>query len=381
MKKTIEPTILSSRRPLLKLTLLVLFALFLYGCGPGEPVRIGFITGTTKDMADLEITARYAIQMAVDQCNETGGIHGRRVALIVKDKQHNPDAAVKDVKELIAQKVDAIIGPLTGSMAIAILPSLNKSRTITVSPTVLTPMLSGRDDYFFRVCPTSTDLARLTADYQLQPGNMRRIAVAYHGKTPLFTEHFMHEFENVFKAGGGEIITRIPFTPDEGQSFLQLAGELLEKNPDGILILANAVDSAILCQQIRKNSGSVKISISSWGATQRFLELGGKAVEGVTLATAMDLNSPHPRYQKFRKNFLHRYQREPNVFSFYPYNAALVVLTALNAQKSGQRLKDVLLTIGKFDGLQGKILFDAYGDVKKAAFMRVIRKQKFAEPE
>ncbi|WP_320040246.1 ABC transporter substrate-binding protein [uncultured Desulfobacter sp.] len=382
MKKTTVPNTLSLKNSALNpIVLLILFGVLLYACGPEEPVRIGLITGTVGHMADVEITARYAIQMAVDQCNETGGIHGRRVELLVRDKQQNADDAVKDVKELIAQRIDAMIGPLSSSIALSILPSLNQYRMTTVSPTAISPLLAGRDDYFFRVCPSSKDLSRLTAEYQIRLGNMRHIAIAYHGGNPSFCEPFIEAFQNKFHADGGTIVTKIAFIPNEGRSFFQVAEALLREEPDSILIIANAMDSAILCQQIRKINSLVKITISSWGATQRFIELGGRAIEGVTLATAMDLNSPLPRYQEFRKNFLERYQHEPNIFNFYPYNAAQVVLTALKAQKKGQSLKAVLLSIGKFDGLQGKIIFDAYGDVKKAAFMRIIRDQKFAEPE
>ena len=56
-------------------------------------------------------------------------------------------------------------------------------------------------------------------------------------------------------------------------------------SPDGILIIANPMDSALLCQQIRKANPSIKITLSNWSATGRFTELGGRAVEGVTMPT------------------------------------------------------------------------------------------------
>ncbi len=359
----------------------VFTAVILQGCTPQEPVRIGIITGTAGHMADMGIAARYAIQLAVDQCNEKGGIHGRRVEVIVKDGQQNAGDAITDVKQLISQKVDVIIGPMSSTMAMAMLPYVNESRMVTVSPTATTPLLSGRDDYFFRVCPPAGNAARLNAEYQIRSGNMRRIAVAFHGRNPSFSEPFIKDFEKAFNVGGGKLITTIEFTANDERSFFQIANELLTEDPDGILIIANAMDSAMLCQQIRKISPTVNISLSTWGGTRRFIELGGQAAEGVSLAMDIDWDSPDPRYQNFRRNFLNSYQHEPGIISLYSYSAAQIVLAALNAQKPGQSLKEALLSLGEVNGLQGRIRFDAYGDVKKTVFIRVVRNRKFTEPE
>jgi branched-chain amino acid transport system substrate-binding protein len=372
----------SAKGPILKqIALLILFAVSLHGCGTKEPIRIGFVTGTTGHMADMGVEARYGIRIALDQCNEKGGIHGRRVELIVRDDQANAEAVVKDVQELIAQKVDAVIGPMSSTIAMAIVPYLNESRMITVSPTATTPLLSGRDDYFFRVCSIASVYARLNAEYQIRSGNMRRITVALYGGNPSFCEPFMEDFKNTFTAGGGNILSIIKFTANDGRSFSRIADELLQADPDGILIIANAMDSAMLCQQIRKISPSVNLTLSPWSNTQRFIELGGKAVEGVTLATSVDWDSLLPQYQHFRKILFDRYGRGPSISNFNAYNAARVVLTALNSRKPGRSLKDTILSLGEFEGLQGKIRFDAYGDVKNAAFMRIIRNHKFAALE
>ncbi len=58
--------------------------------------------------------------------------------------------------------------------------------------------------------------------------------------------------------------------------------------------------------------------------------------------------------------------------------SSAVVLTALNALAPKQNLKAAILRTGEFEGLQGKLMFDAYGDVEKFAVMRIIRNRKFA---
>ncbi|WP_020587985.1 ABC transporter substrate-binding protein [Desulfobacter curvatus] len=378
MKRTTPSNIIFAKGQALKQIILSLFfAVSLQGCGPGEPVRIGFITGTFGHMAEMGISARYALQLAVDQCNEKGGIHGRRVELVIRDNQHDVDAAVRDVQELIELGVDAMIGPMSSTIAMAIVPYLNQSQIVTVSPTATTTRLSGQDDYFFRVCPTADVQARVNADYQIQSGNMQRITVAFHRGNPSFCKSFIKNFRKTFQAGGGEILSVISFTSEDGRSFFQIADALLKNKPDGVLIVANAMDSAMLCQQIRKISLSVKITLSSWSASHRFIELGSWAVEGSTLPISVDWNSSHPRYKQFQKIFYTRYRLEPGIGSLNGYNAAQVVLAALETRKSGQSLKDAILSLGEFNGLQRKIKFDAYGDMNGGVFMYTIRNHQF----
>lgn len=382
MKKTAPSTTTCAKGSVLKqIIFLLFFTVSLQGCGPQEPIRIGFVTGTSGHMADMGISARYAIQMAVDQCNEAGGIRGRRVALIIRDNQHDADAAIKDVQELIELGIDAMIGPMSSTIATAIVPYLNQARMVTVSPTATTTQLSGRDDYFFRVCPTADTQARVNAGYQIQSGNMQRITVAFHMENPSFCESFIENFRETFQAGGGEILSVISFSSKDERSFLDIADELLTNKPDGILIVANAMDSAMLCQQIRKITPSVKITLSSWSASQRFIELGSQAVEGSTLPISVDWNSPQPRYVKFKTDYYSRYRLEPGIGSLNGYNAAQVVLTALKSCKSGQSLKDAILFLGEFDGLQRKIKFDAYGDINGTVSMYTIRNHQFEAVE
>ncbi|BBO75390.1 ABC transporter substrate-binding protein [Desulfosarcina widdelii] len=359
-----------------------ILGIILVACGSNQPIQIGFIGSITGRLADMGMSARNAVQLAVEQCNEQGGIRGRRVTLIIKDDRQDAETALQAIQELIAANVVAVVGPLVSNMATVVVPHLNEAQLLTVAPTVTTPHLSGQDDYFFRVCIASQEHAFRSARYQIESGDMRRVAVVYDGGNRTFSENWLANFKKPFVAGGGKILTFIEYKEKDGRSFSDIARELLAAEPDGILIIANPMDSGLLCQQIRQADASIKITLSNWGASQRLLEMGGNAVEGVTLPIAFDWDSPSPPYLTFRKKYLERYQREPGFAGVYAYDAAQVVLTALKASELQKPLKAVLLSIGEFDGLQGKIRFDAYGDVAPAhASIRIVRNRKFVVVE
>lgn len=347
-------------------------------CSRPEPIRIGFVGGTSGRVADLGISGRDAVQLVVEQCNRDGGIHGRPIELIIRDDRQDPEAARQAVRELIDDGVVAIVGPMTSDMAIAVTPLLNEARVPNVSPTVTTQQLSGIDDFFFRVSSTTREYATRSASYHLNAGTMRRISAAYDLNNRSFCENWLENFTAAFTTGGGTIASTVGFKSNEGRTFLDIADELLAPAPDGVLIIANSMDSALLCQQIRKIDPVIGITLADWGATERLLELGGKAVEGVTVIQTFDRDSTAPAYTAFRKIYMERYHREPGFPGVYASDAIQVLLAALRLQKEGQSLKSAIRELRRFDGLQGVFAFDDYGDVKRSnASISIVRDGKF----
>src|SRR5271170_5776992 len=56
-------------------------------------------------------TALVGIQMAVDRINNTGGIHGRPIELIVADYESKPDVGRRKAEKLVSEdKIDVQVG-------------------------------------------------------------------------------------------------------------------------------------------------------------------------------------------------------------------------------------------------------------------------------
>ena len=336
----------------------------LSACSPSEPILIGFVGGTSGRAADLGVAGRDSVQLAIEERNQGGGISGRRLQLIVKDDEQDPEVAKRVVQELINEGVAAIIGPMTSAMGAAVAPIADQAKILLVSPTVTTEELSGKDDHFFRVSSTTREFARRTALYQLKTNRMRRVAAVYDLGNRAFSENWLKNFTEAF-AQGGQVVLTLGFQVGNDTTFLSIAQELLADDVDGVLIIANSMDSALLCQQIRKLDARIPIVLSDWGGTERLLELGGKAVEGVNVVQTFDRNSSAPRYQAFRQTYLERFHREPGFPGVYSYDATTVVLDALSQRQGEQSLKETVLAVRTFEGLQSSFSFDDYGDVKR----------------
>jgi branched-chain amino acid transport system substrate-binding protein len=114
-----------------------------------EPIIIGFSAQLTGGQAELGVQERNGVQLAVEKINESGGIAGREISLIIHDDLGIPKEAESGDGELIKQGVIAIIGHATSAQTLAGLKVTNPANVIMIAPTVSTPELSGLDDYFF----------------------------------------------------------------------------------------------------------------------------------------------------------------------------------------------------------------------------------------
>ena len=110
-----------------------------------EPIRVGFVAGLTGRHYGLGVSCRNGAQLAVEEINASGGVAGRPLELLVKDDAQDPEIAKRAVRELIRDRVVAILGHSTSSMAEATLAIADEEHVLMMSPTVeLAPLLRAR---------------------------------------------------------------------------------------------------------------------------------------------------------------------------------------------------------------------------------------------
>lgn len=351
--------------------------LTLAACDRDKPVTLAFVGQTSGSASDLATSGRNGVILAIEQKNAAGGINGKPVTLIVHDDQQDPAAAGQIVSELLSRKVDAIIGPMTSNMAMAMTPFANASETLLLSPTAMTPDLAGKKDNFLRVMPVTTSYAAKNARYQYHTLAHRKLAVIYDLSNKAYSESWLNEFRSVFEKMGGRIVKFQMFTSGNNVALKKAARELLAAKVDGVLIISNSVDAAAICREIRSFDTSTAIAVAEWAATENFIKFGQSAVEGVYVAQIINPVDTTERYTIFRNAYRARFGQDPGFAGMAGYDATNVVLEGVSKRIPGQSLKQVILDIGKFRGVQQEIIMDRYGDVERQSFMTIVRDGKY----
>ncbi len=351
-------------RSLIIVIALTTCCLSLSGCKEPEPIRIGFLGGLTTRAAGLATSGRDGFLLAIEEINARGGINGRRVEGLVQDTRMHKGTALQAVHTLVARDVSAIIGPMTSQTAVTIVPEINRARIPIISPTVSTNQLSGLDDYFFRVYYTNAQAAKLLAGRLSSQKNVRRIAAIYDLGNRAYTEDWVRYFQEALEQGGGSLVTGIPFDLHSDTLFLDLATQAAKAGPQGILILANAVDTAMICQQLAKTGVDLPLYATGWSYSDDLIQFGGRSVEGLTIIQSSDLQDPSPTMQKFLKAYQERFRTSPNFPALHAYDATRMILAILEKTTDPQAIRKELLEMKPFAGVLSDLALDRFGDLK-----------------
>ena len=100
------------------------------------PIKMGIATDITGAIAAGGNSCWQTAQLAVKQINDSGGIMGRPIELILEDTASDPGVAVGNVRRLIQKhKVDVVFGGITSAMREAIKnPIVKRGKTLYLYP-------------------------------------------------------------------------------------------------------------------------------------------------------------------------------------------------------------------------------------------------------
>jgi branched-chain amino acid transport system substrate-binding protein len=314
----------------------------------------------------------------VEEINAAGGVGGRPIKLVVQDDLGTPEGAQTADRELIDAGVVAIIGHATSGQTIAGLAVTNPARVVMLSPTATTPKLSGRDDFFFRILFSLADRAHSLAQHIYQGRNITRLAVIRDADNTAYSKTYQEAFAGGYQLLGGILTADAGFSSKAQPDFTPMVAQLRASNPDGLLIIAADIDTALIAQRTRIMGWQIPLFTSSWAQTETLVNNGGRAVEGLELEIASAVNNQTQDYLDFKTRYQERFGQAPSFGAVAGYEAAKVLASAL--QKTGgkaESLPQALVGIKNFKGLADAFSFDRYGDVVRPFYLGAIRNGKY----
>ncbi|WP_326533176.1 ABC transporter substrate-binding protein [Pseudorhodoferax sp.] len=354
--------------------LALLAGLCLVGCGPKPALRIGFLGGLTGRAASFSEEGRNGVILAIEQRNQAGGVGGRTLELVVQDHGTTAGQAVPAFEALVATRVDAVIGPYASETALALLPAIDAARVLVLSPAVTSVALAGRDDHLVRLSRTTRDNAQALAE-KLHARGQRRVALATDTGNRAYFVAWRDDFKAAFTALGGQVVVDAEFTSTPDTSFEGVVRSVLAAAPDALVAVTSSVDAALIAQQMAKQPQ--RVPMAAIAASDALLELGGGAVEGMLVAQAYNRADDSPRFRSFVEAYRARFDREPSYSAIASYDAVLVLAQALAQAAPGEPLRDAVLHYQPYEGVQGAIRFDGFGDGTRPAFFSVVRHGRF----
>jgi Periplasmic binding protein len=145
-----------------------------------EPLKIGMVASLTGPLAESGLYETQGAKLAAEEVNETGGVLGRPIVLIIEDDQTTNPGSVLAFSRLAEDKdVSAFIGPIHSTQIRAMAPDIQR---------VGKPMMIGGADpqlthmgnpWLFRCRPNDTYSARVIVDYGINTLGKKKWAIVH----------------------------------------------------------------------------------------------------------------------------------------------------------------------------------------------------------
>ncbi|MEM7354942.1 MAG: ABC transporter substrate-binding protein, partial [Acidobacteriota bacterium] len=322
-------------------------------------IRLGLVVEHPSPISTLVLDAT---KLAVSQFNADGGIvvdgTRRPVTLVVEEADSTPEGATQASFELInQQKVMAIIGPTYSRNAIPSGAVAEKAGVPMVCPGPSHSQATAGRRFVFRVTHTNSYQARAVARFARQKLGVKTVAVLF-DVAEAYSREIEQVFEPAFEALGGEVIAVESFTTGE-QDFRPQLERIRAADPDAIL-LPNFRDEVFFQVEQARELGidAVLLGTDSWPVTG---PLDGRGLEGSFLALAWhrDLAAVIPAAADFVARFSDVYDIEPDDGAALTYDAARLLLSAIEAAASvePEAIREQLAQIEGYLGASGTITY------------------------
>lgn len=360
-----------NRNILLSLILLMVafFSIGLSTSRAGDEITIAAIFAKSGGAAEDNLELFEAVRFAVDEVNDKGGLHGKKIKLIEYDNHSTPIQSRLAAKQAVKDGAVAVIGASWSSHSLAIAPYLQKMKIPMVSPDSTHPDVTKTGDYIFRTCFTDSWQGRALAMFARDELKATS-TVIIRNITSDYSLGIAKIFEQNFTARGGQVLAVLNYKSRQ-TDFTDLLKKAKELNPETLFIPGHSESGYIVRQAQRIGIKAKMLGGDGWPYRQFYANGGQDLKEGYYTAH-WNKNLDNEK----TKDFIARYKNvyEVTDFAATSYDAAMLLFDAIKRADSidPPAIRDALAATKDFNGVTGKISFNENGDpVKQVVVMKI----------
>ncbi len=343
----------------------------------GGVVKIGLSAPLTGDWAEYGNDFKRSVTMVVDRINRTGGVRGQRVELVISDSRGDPKESVMIAEKFVANPdIIAEIGDFSSSSCMAAAPVYERANMTQLSPTSSHMGFTKKGRNMFRVVATQGYEGPYNARWAVKELGKKRLATIYINNDwgVDANKYFTAEARKL----GAEIVAEEAFVPGE-KDFTAILSKLKRLKPDLIYLPTFYADAAAILNQARRMRFRPVVMANSSLFSQKTIELGGKAVEGILIPANYFSADPRPAAREFTLLYQAAYGSVPNQFAALAYDAANLMIAALQMVGTGDRaqVRVGLESLRGFQGATGSISYARGHDPEKELVKITIKDGKW----
>lgn len=325
----------------------------------GEPIKVGAIFSVTGTGAPLGTPEKETLELVKEMVNNSGGINGRPLEIIIADDQSDENQALSAAKRLIeSDKVVAVVGPSLSPTSLAIISTFEAAKIPLVSCAASVKITQPVRSWVFSTAqPDTLAVARLLE--HLKAKGIDKVAVLYDSNA--FGKSGMDVLEKQAPEAKVQIVAKESFGSKDTTMSSQLT-KIKTAQPQAVICWGTNPGPAVVAKEMKQMKFEVPLFMSHGIANRKFIELAEDAANGVVfpagkLLIAEALPNDDERKQvllDYKQAFEKKFQKGPDTFGGHAWDAIQIVVQALKqAGDDPAKLRDAIESTKGFAGISG----------------------------
>ena len=337
-----------------------------------DKIKIGFHAPLTGFAASDGKSSSEGAKLAVAQVNAAGGIDGKMLELIIYDDQAKPAQAIPIANKLIGQ--DKVVIGISGSYSGPTRSAagiFQEAKIPYISAYAIHPDITRAGNYVFRTSFLGEIQGRGGAKLVGEILNKKRVVMITLQND--FGKSLAAGFKSASAKFGLTVLNEYQYSIKDRQ-FGAIVAKVKADNPEAIYASGYYFTAGPLVNQLRAGGVNVPIIGQEGYDSQKFIEIAGKAAEGIIITTSLNRDSDLPETKNFIQEFEKKAGFKADMVAASAHTAIMVAAQALKqaGATDPQALREAIAQTD-LKVSTGTIKFNQLGEVLKAVQNQVVR--------
>ncbi len=313
------------------------------------------------------------VAQAQNQVNQSGGINGIPLKVIIADDQNKPEQAQAVAGKLVSNgEVLGVIGNFSSGVTLAAGKVYGDGKLVLISPVSTAVQISGMNKYVFRTVPSDRFAGDALARYMLTNLKKQKVAVFFNSQSD-YSKSIKDVFTTAVFGSGGQVVKEFDLTA-AGFNADQAVKDSVAQGAEVIMLATStaSLDQALQVALANKNS-MLSLLAGDDMYDSKTLKVGQQSVEGLVIAVAWHiLGNPDA---SFPKEATQLWGGEVNWRSAMAFDATTALIAALSKNPTREGVQAALAAPDfRATGAANEIKFLPSGDRNQA--IQLVKVQK-----
>jgi ABC-type branched-subunit amino acid transport system substrate-binding protein len=222
-------------------------------------LNLGYVLPESGPLAFLGPPQIQAVEMAVNEINENGGVLGNDVTLASGDEAGDATIAAESAQTHIGNGVNAIIGAAASGMSLAFVDAVTAAGVLqcSASNTALTFTNNDYNGLYFRTAPSDILQGPVLAETVVGDGNTSPAILA---RADDYGQGLMDAVVEALEDQGAEVAEQITYDP-EAASFEAEVNQVAGSGADSVILISFDEGAQILASMVEQGLGPANIPV------------------------------------------------------------------------------------------------------------------------